>query len=116
MRYFLLMFFIFVSSGALFAEEREPFVYNAQGKRDPFWPLVSPSGAIITYDKNLDYGDLSLEGIVYDPNGKSLAIINGKVFNVGNQVVGYMLSKVEENRVILIKDNKEFVLEIRKGR
>ena len=116
MRYLFLIFFIFLSSGTVFAEEKEPFVYDPHGKRDPFWSLVSPGGTIITYDKNLDHGDLSLEGVIYDPNGKSLAIINGKVFKPGNQIAGHTLSKIEKSRVLLIKDNKEFVLELRKGR
>ena len=110
------MFFIFLSSGVLCAEEKTLFAYNSEGKRDPFLPLVSSSGSIINYDKNLNYRDLTLEGVVHDPKGKSLAIINGKVFKVGNKVVGYTLSKIEESKVLLIKDNKEFVLELRKER
>jgi len=116
MRYLVLVFFIFLSSSAALAEEKTSFVYDSHDKRDPFWSLVSPSGAVITYDKNLRHGDLSLEGVIYDPKGKSLAIINGKVFKIGSQIAGYTLFKVEESRVFLTKDSKEFVLELRKGR
>ena len=39
------------------------FVYDDHGKRDPFAPLVSSAGMVVTYDEDLAVNDLVLEGI-----------------------------------------------------
>jgi hypothetical protein len=87
----------------LFAEE--PFVYDAQDKRNPFIPLVDASGRLIKLDKQERRGDLSVEGIIFDKSGRSFAIINGEVVGVGDGVSGgYQVLKIEQQKVILMKN------------
>ncbi len=116
LRVLILISCIMLSVTTLLANQNKNFVYDAKEKRDPFWPLVTSSGTILSYDEDLNYEDLIVEGIVYDSAGNSLAIINGKIFKTGSKITGYLISQIEENRVILIKDNKEFILNLRKGR
>ena len=96
------------------AEEKADFVYDDHGKRDPFWKLVSPGGSILTYETDLLISEMTLEGIIFDPSGKSLAIINGNVIEEKGKVGLYIISKIEENKVFLIKGNDIFTLELKK--
>lgn len=97
----------------VFAEDQH-FVYDDHGKRDPFWKLVSPSGSILNFETDLLITDLNLEGIIFDPSGNSLAIINGAVVKPKDKLGLYIVSKIEEKKVILLKGQESFVLELKK--
>lgn len=101
------------SIGFLMAEDNV-FVYNDNGRRDPFWPLVSPSGAILVYDESVEFSDMTLEGIIYDPNGERLAIVNSKIVKPLDNVGGFLVSSIQEESVTLQKDGKEFILKLKK--
>jgi len=92
---------------------QEQFVYDAAGKRDPFIPLVTPDGRLLDLDMEKVKGALNVEGIIYDKNGVSYAIINGAVMTIGDSVDGSRLLKIEEDKVILIKDGDQFQLELK---
>ena len=96
------------------AEEAAPFVYDDHGKRDPFWRLVSPSGAILNYDSDLLVSDMVLEGIIADPNGKSVAIINSMVVKPNDKIGLFVVSEIEQDKVILNKGEESFVLKLKK--
>ncbi len=88
----------------------------AAGRRDPFIPLVTPEGRLIQPALSRGEGDVRLEGLIYDENGSSLAIINGAVAGVGDSVRGYRVIKIAENKVTLMKDGelKELLLQKKK--
>ncbi len=113
MRKFILLMVLCFASSVGAAEEK--FQYDAKGKRDPFWKLVTNSGVIVNYDTDLAIADLTLEGIIFDPQGNSLAIINGKIVKVNDQVASFLVVKVEKDRVVLVKGAEMFVLELKKG-
>jgi len=98
-----------------FAQE-QPFVYDDHGRRDPFWSLISPSGTILSYDTDLDFSELTLEGITYDPSGKSVAIINSTVVKLNKEIGGYKVIEIQKNEVIVQKDGKTYTLKMRKER
>lgn len=116
LRFFALIVCLAASSTVLSADQAKEFSYSANEKRDPLWPLVNANGTIVSYNENLNYDDLVLEGIVYDQGGKSLAIINGKIFKSNSNVAGYVILRIESDRVVLSKDDQEFILDLRKGR
>ncbi len=96
--------------------EEAPFIYNDHGKHDPFLPLVSSAGAIVTYDADLTMNDLVLEGIVADAKGGSnLAIINGKVVKNKDKVGLFVIDIINEDSVELLKDAQRFTLKLKKG-
>lgn len=113
MRRFIVIILVFLATVVAFAEEQE-FVYDAKSKRDPFWKLVSPKGIIINYDTDLLVSDLAIEGIIFDPGGNSLAIINGKVVKPKEKIGLFFISEIEKDRVFLIKGQETFVLELKK--
>lgn len=81
-------------------------VYDVQGKRNPFAPLMTSEGGLLNVDKEVSKGDLSLEGVLFDKSGPSYAIVNGLVLEAGNQVDGYLVSRIEEDRVVFVKDEQ----------
>lgn len=84
------------------------YAYDSKGKRDPFIPLVSPEGVLIKLDKEEKASSvLSVEGIIYDKQGLSYALVAGNVVRVGDTVSdGYQVLKIEKNKVIFIKDGQ----------
>ena len=96
------------------AEEEASFVYDDHGRRDPFWRLVSPSGAVLNYDSDLLISDMVLEGIIADPSGKSVAIINSMVVKPNDKIGLFVVSEIEQDKVILNKGEESFVLKLKK--
>lgn len=104
---------IFLFTNSVYAQEN--FVYNDHGKRDPFVPLVSSAGMVVTYDEDLSVNDLSLEGIVADPSGNNIAIVNGKVVKANDRIGPYVVNIIAENHVEFLKGSEKFVLRLKKG-
>lgn len=90
------------------------FSYDDHGKRDPFWKLVSPGGGIMNFETDLLISDLTLEGIIFDPSGKNLAIINGNVVKPNDKLGAFIISRIEKNEVILLKGQESFVLRLKR--
>jgi len=97
-------------------EKEETFVYDSKGRRDPFLSLVSPEGYLINVEPFSDASEVNLEGIIYDPSGKSFAIINTQVVKNGDKIGLFEVLKIEENKVILLKDAERFEIELKEGR
>lgn len=105
---------LFFTSNAL--AQVVPFVYDNHGKNDPFFPLVTVTGAVITYDPaDMNVGDLILEGIVADKTGMNAAIINGKIVSAGDAVGSYVIESVGIDEVNLIQGDQKSVLKLKKG-
>ena len=113
-RFFLFLFFGLVFCGAAFSEGE--FVYNAKAKRNPFIPLVTPEGRLLKLDKQeaVSVEGLAIEGIIYDKFGRSFAIVNANVVGIGDIVGDYQVLKIQENKVVFIKDGELLELELTK--
>ncbi len=107
---FLILIFTFWISS--FAQNQ--FVYDSKGKRNPFIPLVTSDGRLLKLDKEETSGELSIEGIIYDKNGRSYAIVNATVVAIGDFVSGYQVLKIEENKIIFIKEGQATEVEFKK--
>jgi hypothetical protein len=85
--------------------------YQPKGKRDPFVALVTPDGMRV-YPPGLDeevstaVSDLSLQGILYEPNAQSLVIINGEVLEEQEELDGIKILKIEPTSVTVLVDGK----------
>lgn len=95
---------------------QEGFIYDPKGNRNPFIPLVNQGGRLMKLDKQEGEGDLSIEGIIYDKYGRSFAIVNGSVVSIGDAVGDYQVLRVEENRVIFIKEGQVVEVDLKKER
>jgi len=97
--------------GAMAQEQKTPYSY--QGKRDPFMPLITPTGYLLNLEPE-ENAALRLEGIMYDQKGESMAIINGELVRVGEPVGDAIVSSIEPTKVTIIKDNQTVELELRR--
>ena len=87
--------------------EEAPFVYDAKGRRDPFIPLVR-NGQLINVTGQ--FGTLDqpvLRGILWDPSGRSIALINDMEVNVGDLIGGYRVDAIRQDAVVLTVDGGE---------
>ena len=110
----LIMAVLFLSPGAGQAEET--FIYDSLGKPDPFSPWVTSDGRlqILESREKKDASELSLEGIIYDKYGLSYAVVNGEVVKIGDSIDGYQILKIEEKKVIFIKEGQAVEVELKK--
>jgi hypothetical protein len=94
---------------------QDNFVYDPQGKLDPFIPWVTSDGRlqILESREKKDASELSLEGIIYDKYGLSYAVVNGEVVKIGDTIDGYQILKIEEKRVIFIREGELKAMEIK---
>ncbi|MFH0918175.1 MAG: hypothetical protein V1830_03470 [Candidatus Omnitrophota bacterium] len=93
---------------------QEEFTYDAQGKRNPFIPLVTPEGRLLKLDKEesaLTHGFL-VEGIIYDKLGRSFAIVNSTVVGIGDMVGDYQVLKILADKVIFIKNGEPLEVDL----
>ena len=110
---FLIFVLVLFFSNLVYAQEA--FVYDDHGKRDPFVPLVSSAGIVVTYDEDLAVNDLVLEGIVADATGNNVAIVNGKVVKIHDQIGPYLVDVIALDHVVFLKGAERFILRIKKG-
>jgi len=102
---------VLILCSAAFAQEG--FIYDPQGKRDPFIPLVTPDGRLLKLEQASGAAGLSLEGIIYDNQGISYAIVGGEIVKIGDKVLEYQVLKIEANKVIFIKDGEPMEVELK---
>lgn len=89
-----------------------PFVYDSKGRRDPFSPFVR-DGKLVTPQKGMaSMSRPVLYGILWDPGGRSLAMINDAEVRVGDSVVGYDVVEIRKDAVVLSGDGELVVLQI----
>jgi hypothetical protein len=91
---------------------QEEFVYNAKGKRDPFISLVTPEGALLL-EKEENITGILLEGIIYDKDGLSYAIVNGEIVKAGDEIGNYQILKIEKNKVFFIQEGQISEVELK---
>jgi len=94
-------------------EEKKVSPYKEQGTRDPFQPLITPDGYIINMEENAETA-LRLEGIMFDPKGDSIAIINGELLRVGETLGDAVVVKIEADKVAVMRNNETIELELQR--
>jgi hypothetical protein len=93
--------------------------YNAKGRRDPFVPLLTAEGQRI-HPPGLDEGTatgvsgLMLQGIVFDPQGDSYALMNGKIMREQEEINGMRVVRIQPNVVTILAEGQEHRLELHK--
>ena len=115
-RILFVLIFLFATNLYAGGNSGDSLGYDDHGKRDPLWKLVNAGGGIVSFETDLLVSDLVLEGIIYDPTmaAKSLAVINGNVVKEKDRLGLYVVSKIDKNKVILLKGQESFILELKK--
>ena len=82
----------------VYGAEAERSLYSAKGRRDPFVQLVgtgakASAGGLLSVES---VEEVSIEGIVVDPNPKqSIVVVNGSVLKEGDEVGSVKVLKIQ---------------------
>jgi len=95
------------------APSAEPFRYDSGGRRDPFMPLVREGRLVgATQGARFDAGVPTLYGILWDPQGDSIALINDAEVKVGETIAGFRVKAIQRDAVVLDGGGEPVVLRI----
>jgi Type II secretion system protein C len=84
-------------------------LYDSGNRRDPFVPLTGGENTSVTTASS----NVKLEGIIYDPGERSMAILNGKSYQKGEVVENATVVKIAKDHVVISVDGEEKTLWIR---
>jgi len=105
-------------AGSALATDQNTWVYDSKGRCDPFIPLVR-EGRVVPCDSRPgaagEEGKASvptLGGILWDAEGRSIALINGGEAKTGDTVDGYRVSEIHRDEVVLTRESEHVVLRI----
>lgn len=107
-----------IPHGAVWAaeskKESKPFTYDARNRRDPFLPLVVNGRPVGWTPKSssMDTSKPALYGILWDPGGASIALIDDGEYRIGETVNGYQVKEIREDAVVLENGGGPVVLTI----
>lgn len=101
------------AAGLLEETENESPLYDDHGKRDPFWPLVTSGGGIMSYETDFLISDLNLEGVVVGQGQENLAMINGRIVKENDTLGQFVVLRIEADNVTLLKDQQKFELRLK---
>ncbi len=93
------------------------FEYDAHGKKDPMIPVVDRDGRVL-FREDEESGKkvvaLMLQGIIYKDKGKSKAVIENKLYKVGDRVAGFVIEDITPDKVILSDGKEKYELSIKR--
>ena len=95
-------------------EGQQEFIYDSHNRRDPFKPVFLNDAAAVVQDGG-ESVPFFLEGIIWDPDGGAIAIINNEILKQGDKISGFKIKKIKRDEVILLKGEKEINLFLREG-
>jgi hypothetical protein len=84
-------------------------LYDSGNRRDPFVPLDGEENTLVTATSS----GVKLEGIIYDPGERSMAILNGKAYQRGETVGDAKVVKIFKDHVVISVEGEEKTLWIR---
>ena len=96
-----------ILASSLFAASE--IIYDPGNRRDPFVPLTEEENTSGTAFSS----GVKLEGIIYDPGERSMAILNGKAYQPGEVVGNVTVVKILKDHVVISVDGGEKTLWIR---
>jgi hypothetical protein len=106
---------VFLMRLNLSVSAQDEYTYSSERTRNPFLPLVTPDGRLVKLAVPKGETVLTVEGIIYDKNASSFAIVNGTVVKIGDTIEECRVLKIEENKVVFIKEGKSLEVEMKKG-
>ena len=111
LKFTVLLYLCLLAGSAVFAQDGagEP----SGQTRDPFVPLISSDGRLLTVNKDTQE-ELQVSGIIYDKQGASYAIVNSTVVRSGDTVGSFKVLKIEKDKVSFEKDGQPLEIEIYK--
>lgn len=94
----LLIFAIFMQR-QLFGDE---YKYYSKGRRDPFIPLVTGDIRTALGLSSVEtIEDIEFEGIIFDPSGNSIVVLNGELVKEREQVYNVEVVRICDSTITL---------------
>ena len=111
---FLILICHSLVSGMSFAQNNnQPFEYDDKGKIDPFIPLVDEYGRYVVIAEDVSsISELKLQGILWDAQGESSALINSQIVKKGESIGGFIIEEITKYTVKICKDNESHILSL----
>ena len=109
----MLFFCLFAACVTAYAQE-EAFTYNSYGRRDPFVPLIGiqKKAGVGGVRSVLTIDDLSLEGILVNPDGSKSVILNGDIMKEGQRIGRLTVEKIRTNDVTIKLNDVSYELKL----
>lgn len=111
----LFLSIIFPAIAADTASNDEAPKYDKAKKRNPFIPIVTTDGQLINIQEEDEKAEINLEGIIYDKDGQSMAIINGQILRKNDNIGDGKIVEIRKDGVVYIKNGEVFKLDLKKG-
>lgn len=94
----LILFFGIISAGLSFSQEIR---YQSGDRRDPFVPIdrTAPTASSVS--------GIQIEGILYDPKGKSMVVIQGQMYKEGDLIGKQKIVSIRSNKVVILAKGVE---------
>ena len=85
-----------------------PFRYDSGSRRDPFMPLVK-DGRLVAAGPGvrLEQSTPVLYGILWDPAGRSIALVNDTEVREGDRIGEYEVKEIQHDAVVLYNGGEE---------
>lgn len=95
------------------AAAQQPFHYDSKNRRDPFVTLVRDGRLVsVIPGSRVETTRPILYGIVWDPAGHSIALINDEEVKTGDTVGTYQVIEIRSDAVVLSDGGEPVVLQI----
>ena len=106
----LLLIFVIFTPQKLFADE---YIYSSKGKRDPFIPLIiSKTRTSLGLQAVETIEDVKFEGVIFDPSGGSIAVLNNVIVKEGEKAYNVEVVKIYENAITIKVYNKSYTINL----
>lgn len=96
---------IFMSISIIFTQYQLSafeYKYESGDKRDPFIPLIiSQRRVALGLEAVETIEDVKFEGVIFDPVGKSMAVLNGEIVKEGDKAHNVEIVKIYEGAITL---------------
>lgn len=101
---FIAVFFL-VLILTIFIQERLfglEYKYESKDRRDPFIPLIISQRRIsLGLEAVETIDDIRFEGVIFDPAGSSVAVVNGEIVREGEKIHNVEIVKIYDNAIKL---------------
>lgn len=76
------------------------YKYEAGERRDPFIPLIMSQQRIsLGLEAVETVDDVKFEGVIFDPSGSSIAVLNGEIVKEGEKIHNVEIVKIYDNSI-----------------
>ena len=91
----------------------ERFIYESGDRRDPFVPLLRRGVQHVAGLEGISSSDdIRLEGIIYDPSGESMVVLNGVILKEGDRTSNIAIGKIMERSAVVYVSGKPFIIKL----